>query len=277
MKTCIYCGRTYQEDVRVCPACGLNLEQAPENIMGAIEIDMEPEEWSAPHQRTQQTETKCIRQEQESPLPLREDPQPTRQARDEPERVAAEMLSPERMRMFRGNQYFYVFRMLLLTVIGLCFLVNNWLHNSDDIMNFISMSVVTVVPGLLGGLWGLRRSLGRLRKTSGELAQQVSTSPHGASSLFSAHERIVLGAPIIGILFSVGALYATFLILQNAPLMYIVRNLSMLGRLGGRYWWEALDKGGAGVACSAMLLFCLSYPIRTIRLFMLRGKVVKNI
>ena len=143
-------------------------------------------------------------------------------------------------------------------------------------MNFISISVVTVVPGLLGGLWGLWRSLGRLRKTSGELAQQVSTSPHGASSLFSAHERIVLGAPIIGILFSVGALYATFLILQNAPLMYIVRNLSMLGRLGGRYWWEALEKGGAGVACSAMLLFCLSYPIRTIRLFMLRGKVVNT-
>ena len=55
-----------------------------------------------------------LRQEQESPLPLREDPQPTRQARDESERAAAEMLSPERMRMFRGNQYFYVFRMLLL-------------------------------------------------------------------------------------------------------------------------------------------------------------------
>ena len=277
MKTCIYCGRTYQEDVRVCPACGLNLEQAPENIMGAIEIDIEPEEWIAPHQQTQQTETKCIRQEQESPLPLREDPQPTPQARDEPERAAAEMLSPERMRMFRGNQYFYVFRMLLLTVISLCLLLNNWLHNYYDTMRFIRLSVVTVGPGLLGGLWGLWRSLGRLRKTSGELALQVSTSPHGASSLFSVHERIVLGAPIIGILFSVGALYAVFLILQNEPLMYIVRDLSMLGRLGGRYWWDALDRGGAGVACSAMLLFCLSYPIRTIRLFMLRSKVVKNI
>lgn len=276
MKTCIYCGRTYQEDVRVCPACGLNLEQAPENIMGAIEIDMEPEEWSAPHQRTQQTETKCIRQEQESPLPLREDPQPTRQARDESERAAAEMLSPERMRMFRGNQYFYVFRMLLLTVIGLCFLVNNWLHNSDDVMNFISMSVVTVVPGLLGGLWGLRRSLGRLRKTSGELAQQVSTSPHGASSLFSAHERIVLGAPILGILLSAGALYAAYLILSNAPLKRIAYNLSVLGRIGSREWWYVLDKAGAGIGCSSMLIFCLSYPIRTIRLFMLRGKVIKT-
>ena len=244
--------------------------------MGAIEIDMEPEEWSAPHQQTQQTETKCIRQEQESPLPLREDPQPTRQARDEPERASAEMLSPERMRMFRGNQYFYVFRMLLLTVIGLCFLVNNWLHNSDDIMNFISMSVVTVVPGLLGGLWGLWRSLGRLRKTSGELAQQVSTSPHGASSLFSAHERIVLGAPILGILLSAGALYAAYLILSNAPLKRIAYNLSVLGRIGSREWWYVLDKAGAGIGCSSMLIFCLSYPIRTIRLFMLRGKVIKT-
>ena len=274
MKTCIYCGRTYQEDVRVCPACGLNLGQAPENIMGAIEIDMEPEEWSAPHQQTQQTETKCIRQELESPLPLREDPQPTRQARDEPERAADEMLSPERMRMFRGNQYFYVFRMLLLAVIGLGFLVYNLLYNSDDIMSFISLSVVIVVPGLFGGLWGLWRSLGRLRKTPGELAQQVSTSPYGASSLFSDHERIVLEAPIIGILFSAGALYAAFLVLQDFPLMDIARGLSMLGRLGGRYWREALDKGGEGVVFSAILVFCLSYPIRTIRLFMLRGNVV---
>ena len=276
MKTCIYCGRTYQEDVRVCPACGLNLEQAPENIMGAIEIDVEPEEWIAPHQQTQQTKTQHIRQEQEAPLPLREEPQPARQVSDEPERGAAETLSPERMRMFRGNQYFYVFRMLLLTVIGLCFLVNNWLHNSDDVMNFISMSVVTVVPGLLGGLWGLWRSLGRLRKTPGELAKQISTSPHGASSLFSAHERIVLGAPILGILLSAGALYAAYLILSNAPLKRIAYNLSVLGRIGSREWWYVLDKAGAGIGCSSMLIFCLSYPIRTIRLFMLRGKVIKT-
>ena len=276
MKTCIYCGRTYQEDVRICPACGLNLEQAPENIMGAIEIDVEPEEWIAPHQQTQQTKTQHIRQEQEAPLPLREEPQPARQVSDEPERGAAETLSPERMRMFRGNQYFYVFRMLLLTVIGLCFFINNWLHNSDDIMNFISISVVTVVPGLLGGLWGLWRSLGRLRKTPGELAKQISTSPHGASSLFSAHERIVLGAPILGILLSAGALYAAYLILSNAPLKRIAYNLSVLGRIGSREWWYVLDKAGAGIGCSSMLIFCLSYPIRTIRLFVLRGKVIKT-
>ena len=276
MKTCIYCGRTYQEDVRICPACGLNLEQAPENIMGAIEIDVEPEEWIAPHQQTQQTKTQHIRQEQEAPLPLREEPQPARQVSDEPERGAAETLSPERMRMFRGNQYFYVFRMLLLTVIGLCFFINNWLHNSDDIMNFISISVVTVVPGLLGGLWGLWRSLGRLRKTPGELAKQISTSPHGASSLFSAHERIVLGAPILGILLSAGALYAAYLILSHAPLKRIAYNLSVLGRIGSREWWYVLDKAGAGIGCSSMLIFCLSYPIRTIRLFMLRGKVIKT-
>ena len=276
MRTCVYCGRAYPDEITVCPACGLNLDQAPEKIMGPIEIDVEPEGWSAPHHQTQQTETKRIWQEQEAPLPLREDPQPIRQARDEPKRAAAETLSPERMRMFRGNQYFYVFRMLLLAVIGLLFLVYNLLNNTDDIMSFISLSVLVVVPGLFGGLWGLWRSLGRLRKTPGELAQQVSTSPYGASSLFSDHERIVLEAPIIGILFSAGALYAAFLILQDFPLMDIAHNLSMLGRLGGRYWREALDKGSEGVVFSAILVFCLSYPIRTIRLFMLRGNVVKN-
>ena len=52
MKTCVYCGRTFSEDVRVCPACGLNLEQAPENVMGPIEIDVEPETWIQPHQQT---------------------------------------------------------------------------------------------------------------------------------------------------------------------------------------------------------------------------------
>lgn len=272
MKACIYCGRTYPEDVRVCPACGLNLEQAPENIMGAIEIDVEPEEWIPPHQQTAETPPPSA-QAPEAPKPFEKQQQIPHPQRAEPEQAAAEALSPELMRMFRGNQFFYVFRMLLLAVIGLGFLVFNLLCNFDDIMSFISLSVVIVVPGLFGGLWGLWRSLGRLRKTPGELAQQVSTSPYGASSLFSDHERIVLEAPIIGILFSAGALYAAFLILQDFPLMDIARSLSMLGRLGGRYWREALDKGGEGVVFGAMLVFCLSYPIRTIRLFMLRGKL----
>ena len=270
MKTCIYCGRTFPEDVRVCPACGLNLEQAPENIMGPIEIDVEPEPWIPPHQQAQ--ETPPPRQET-PPAVQRQAPQPQR-AR--PEQAAAQTLSPELLRIFRGNQYMYVFRMLLLTVIGLFFLVNSWVDSFYDIVDFIGLSLVTAVPTLLGGLRGLWRSLARLRKTPSELAAQVSASPRGATSLFSAHERIVLKAPVLGILLCAGALYAAFLILQNAPLEYIAHNLSMLSRIRGRNWWEALDKANGGIACSAMLLFCLSYPIRTLRLLMLRGKVTQS-
>ena len=267
MKTCIYCGRTFSEDVRVCPACGLNLEQAPENVMGPIEIEVEPEEWIPPHQQTQETPP--------PPPQTPEAPQPPREEPAQPEQAAAQTLSPELMRMFRGNQFMYIFRMLLLIVVALCLLLNNWLYNGHRTADFIRMSLFTVAPGLLVGFWGLWRSIARLRKSPSELAAQVSASPHGAFSLFSAHERIVLKAPVLGILLGAGALYAAFLILQSTPLTYIAHNLSMLGRIGGRNRWDALDEAGAGIACSAMLLFCLSYPIRTFRLLMLRGKVNK--
>lgn len=276
MKTCIYCGRTFSEDVRVCPACGLNLEQVPENVMGPIEIEVEPETWIPPHQQpTPEPATPLPPQEPEAPQPSREE-QPVREEPAQPEQAAAQTLSPELMRMFRGNQYVYIFRMLLLIVVALCLLLNNWLYNGHRTADFISMSLFTVAPGMIVGLWGLFGSIARLKKTPGELAAQVSASPHGAFSLFSAHERVVLKAPVLGILLCAGALYAAFLILQNTPLTYIAHNLSMLGRIGGRNRWDALDKAGAGVACTAMLLFCLSYPIRTIRLFMLRGRVTKT-
>ena len=241
MKTCIYCGRTFSEDVRVCPACGLNLEQAPENVMEPIEIDVEPEEWIPPHQQPQATETTPPRQEQEAPRPPQEQPQPPQRQPEPPleehaapEQAAAQTLSPELMRMFRGNQFMYIFRMLLLIVVALCLLLNNWLYNGHRTEDFISMSLFTVAPGLLVGFWGLFGSIARLRKSPSELAAQVSASPHGAFSLFSAHERIVLKAPVLGILLGAGALYAAFLILQSTPLTYIAHNLSMLGRIGGR-------------------------------------------
>ena len=212
-------------------------------------------------------------QEPEAPQPSREE-QPVREEPAQPEQAAAQMLSPELMRVFRGNQYMYIFRMLLLIIVALCLLLNNWLYNGHRTADFISMSLATVAPGLIVGLWGLFGSFARLRKSPSKLAAQVSASPHGAFSLFSTHERIVLKWPFLGIWFSVGALYGAFLILENMPLTHIAHNLSMLGRLGGRNRWDALDKAGAGVACSAMLLFCLSYPFRTLRLLMLRGKVI---
>ena len=274
MKTCIYCGRTFSEDVRVCPACGLNLEQAPENVMGPIEIDVEPEEWIPPHQQAQET----LPPRQETPPPRWETPPVVQQA-PQPQRAAAQQpaagaLPPELMRIFRGNQFMYIFRMLLLITIALCLLLNNWMYNAYRIEDFIELSLITVAPGLLIGLWGLFSSFARLRKSPGELAAKVSASSDGALSLFSFHERIVLKWPVLGIWLSVGALYGAFLIVDSMPLTHIAHNLSMLGRLGGRNRWDALDKAGAGVACSAMLLFCLSYPFRTLRLLMLRGKVI---
>lgn len=281
MKTCIYCGRTYPEDVRVCPACGLNLEQAPENILGPIEIDVEPETWIPPHQQTPETRTPPTRQMPEALQLHEEQPPIPPQQSAAPTHAAAEGLSPELMRMFRRNQHMYIFRMLLLIVVALCLLLslllNLWQpYSSMDMTDIIGMSLVTVAPGLLGGLWGLFSSLARLRKTPGELAAQVSASPAGLISLFSAHERIILKAPVVGVLLGAGAVYAAYLILSNTPLMHIVYNLSMLGRIGGKDWWYALDKANGGIACSAMLIFCLSYPIRTVCLFLLRGKVIKT-
>lgn len=87
MKTCIDCGRTYPEDIRVCPACGLNLEQAPENIMGAIEIDAEPEEWIPPREQTG----------------FNEPVQPTLQI----------PVDPGLRKLYRSNQCFYACRCLV--------------------------------------------------------------------------------------------------------------------------------------------------------------------
>ena len=276
MKTCIYCGRTFSEDVRVCPACGLNLEQAPENIMGPIEIDVEPETWIPPHQQpTPEPLTPLPPQEPEAPQPSREE-QLVREEPAQPEQAAAQTLSPELMRVFRGNQYMYIFRMLLLIIVALCLLLNNWLYYGHRTRDFIELSLATVAPGLLIGLWGLFSSFARLRKSPGELAAKVSASSDGALSLFSFHERIVLKWPVLGIWLSVGALYAAFLIVDNMPLTHIAKNLSMLGRFDSMNWWDAMDKAGAGVACSTMLLFCLSYPIRTIRLLMLKGRIHKT-
>ena len=271
MKTCIYCGRTFSEDVRVCPACGLNLEQAPENIMGPIEIDVEPEPWIPPHQQASETVTPTSRQA--PPMPDEQPPAPPQQSAAPAH--TAEGLSPERMRMFRRNQYMYIFRMLLLIILALCLLQNSWMNSGNRVSDFISMSLVLVAPGLLGGLWGLLRCLARLRKTPGELAAQVSASEHGLTSLFSYHERIILKAPIVGAVLSAGALYAAYLILSNTPLRIIWKNLQLI-RYIGRLDWMHLDRLMGGIAISAMLLFLVSYLLRFIRLLMLRGKVMKT-
>ena len=271
MKTCVYCGRAYPDDITVCPACGLNLEQAPEKIMEPIEIDVEPETWIPPQQQASETVTPTSRQA--PPMPDEQPPAPPQQSAAPAH--TAEGLSPERMRMFRRNQYMYIFRMLLLIILALCLLQNSWMNSGNRVSDFISMSLVLVAPGLLGGLWGLLRCLARLRKTPGELAAQVSASEHGLTSLFSYHERIILKAPIVGAVLSAGALYAAYLILSNTPLLIIWKNLQLI-RYIGRLDWIYLDRLMGGIAISAMLLFLVSYLLRFIRLLMLRGKVMKT-
>lgn len=51
MKTCGYCGRTYPDDIMLCPACGLNLDGSREGIRQQIEIEMEPENRNPSGQR----------------------------------------------------------------------------------------------------------------------------------------------------------------------------------------------------------------------------------
>ena len=275
MKTCIYCGRTFPEDVRVCPACGLNLEQAPENIMGPIEIDVEPEEWIPPHQQTQETPSR----QETPPAVQRQAPQPQHAAAEQP--AAAQTLSPELMRMYRGNQHMYIFRMLLLIVIALCLLLDFLLdfrspYSSMDMTELIATALPLVAPGLLGGLWGLFRCFTRLKKTPSELAAQISASPHGVYSLFSVHERIILKTPVLGILLGAGAVYALYMLLSLSPLGEVWLNICQISRIGGQHPWKALEAAGAGFGSGSMELFCLVYPLRTIRLLMLGGQIDKT-
>ena len=275
MKTCIYCGRTFSEDVRVCPACGLNLEQAPENIMGPIEIDVEPEPWIPPHQQAQ--ETPPPRQET-PPAVQRQAPQPQRA---EPEQAAAQTLSPELLRIFRGNQHMYIFRMLLLIVIALCLLLDLLLnfrspYSRMDMTELIATALPLVAPGLLGGLWGLLRCFTRLKKTPSELAAQISASPHGVYSLFSVHERIILKTPVLGILLGAGAVYTLYMLLPLVPLGEVWHNICQISRIGGQYPWQALEAAENGFGVGSMELFCLVYPLRTIRLLMLGGQIDKT-
>ena len=50
MKTCTYCGRTFLDDVGLCPACRANLDDPQGSSAVQIEIDVEPEAWSPPQQ-----------------------------------------------------------------------------------------------------------------------------------------------------------------------------------------------------------------------------------
>ena len=89
MKTCAYCGRTFPDDVGLCPACGVNLDDPQESCAVQIEIEVEPEAWSQPYQQ--------IRRAQEVPQAIRE--------REAAAESVPAGISPDLMQMLRKNQY----------------------------------------------------------------------------------------------------------------------------------------------------------------------------
>ena len=263
MKTCVCCGRSFPDDVGLCPACGVNLDDPQESSTIQIEIEVEPEAWSQPHQE--------IRRDPEVP-----------QAPWEWEAVAESApagVSPDLMQVLRKNQYVYIGRMILLMTVSLCLLASilsqSLSRNSFDSGEFIVMLLVTVAPGLLGGLFGIVRSLGRLKKTPEELLVQMGKSANDFSCFFSIHERVVFSVPLLGGVISLGAFYTACMLEKSAPVSYLLENLRLIGKIGQLSCSE-VDKLAGGIAISAMLIFLFTYPIRYIQLLRLKKKLVKT-
>ena len=263
MKTCVCCGRSFPDDMELCPACGVNLDDPQESCAVQIEIEVEPEARSQPHQQ--------IRLDPEVPQALRE--------REAAAESVPAGVSPDLMQMFRKNQYVYIGRMILLMTVSLCLLASilsqSLSRNSFDSGEFIVMLLVTVAPGLLGGLFGIIRSLGRLKKTPEELLQQMGNPANDFSCFFSIHERVVFSVPLLGGVISVGAFYAACMLVKNAPVSYLLENLSLIGKIGQLSCSE-VDKLAGGIAISAMLIFLVAYPIRYFQLLRLKKIFAKT-
>ena len=263
MKTCVCCGRSFPDDVGLCPACGVNLDDPQESCAVQIEIEVEPEAWSQPHQQ--------VRRAQEVPQAIRE--------REAAAESVSAGISPDLMQMLRKNQYVYIGRMILLMTVSLCLLASilaqsqGW--NTFDSGEFIVMLLVVVAPGLLGGLVGILRSLARLKKTPEELLVQMGNPANDFSCFFSIHERVVFSVPLLGGVISVGAFYAACMLVKNAPVSYLLENLSLIGKIGQLSCSE-VDKLAGGIAISAMLIFLFTYPIRYIQLLRLKKKLAKT-
>lgn len=108
MKTCVCCGRSFPDDVGLCPACGVNLDDPQESSTIQIEIEVEPETWSQPHQE--------IRRDPEVPQ--------APWAWEAAAESAPAGVSPDLMQVLRKNQYVYIGRMILLMTVSLCLLAS---------------------------------------------------------------------------------------------------------------------------------------------------------
>ena len=127
MKTCVCCGRTFPDDVRFCPACGVDLDDPQESSAVQIEIDLEPEAWSPPREQTGFNEPvrTPVRQTMQTPV------QPTLQI----------PVDPGLRKLYRSNQCFYACRCLVGAVVCLLGIVNR--------IGIPSLEHLPYLPGLL--------------------------------------------------------------------------------------------------------------------------------
>lgn len=241
MKTCIDCGRTYPEDIRVCPACGLNLEQAPENIMGAIEIDAEPEEWIPPREQTGFNEP--VRKTMQTPV------QPTLQT----------PVDPGLRKLYRSNQCFYACRCLVGAVFCLPALASglgiilSWEHlpylpelimeelrygleTSDYVL--AALTITAIVLTVL--------CFGRMVKPPEALLRDAKRSTNAYLRLFSFTDRcrITFGdksSPFAKLIVLVIGFYS-FIFMLIYPMLYFTDNLSSSN---ADVWAIALSTYGA--------------------------------
>lgn len=127
MKTCVCCGRTFPDDVGLCPACGVNLNDPQESSAVQIEIDLEPEAWSPPREQTGFNEPvrTPVRQTMQTPV------QPTLQI----------PVDPGLRKLYRSNQCFYACRCL----VGAVFCLRVLAHG----LGILSLEDLPYLPDLL--------------------------------------------------------------------------------------------------------------------------------
>ena len=127
MKTCVCCGRTFPDDVGLCPACGVNLNDPQESSAVQIEIDLEPEAWSPPREQTGFNEPvrTPVRQTMQTPV------QPTLQI----------PVDPGLRKLYRSNQCFYACRCL----VGAVFCLRALAHG----LGILSLEYLPYLPDLL--------------------------------------------------------------------------------------------------------------------------------
>ena len=241
MKTCVCCGRTFPDDVGLCPACGVNLNDPQESSAVQIEIDLEPEVWSPPREQTGFNEP--VRKTMQTPV------QPTLQI----------TVDPGLRKLYRSNQCFYACRCLVGAVFCLPALASglgiilSWEHlpylpelimeelrygleTSDYVL--AALTITAIVLTVL--------CFGRMVKPPEALLRDAKRSTNAYLRLFSFTDRcrITFGdksSPFAKLIVLVIGFYS-FIFMLIYPMLYFTDNLSSSN---ADVWAIALSTYGA--------------------------------